>query len=82
MIIGPAEYIPPVEVEIITKRYAIALDDNDGIYVRNIKTGHVSTFKNLFFKMYFCTIGSKKMSALETFNFKKSDNSSVLWLKE
>ncbi|XP_035213798.1 major vault protein-like isoform X1 [Stegodyphus dumicola] len=42
MIKGPAEYIPPTEVEIITKRYAIPLDENEGIYVRNIKSGHVS----------------------------------------
>ncbi|XP_015912405.1 major vault protein isoform X2 [Parasteatoda tepidariorum] len=41
MINGPAEYIPPTEVEIVTKRYSIALDENEGIYVRNIKTGHV-----------------------------------------
>lgn len=42
MIKGPTEYIPPTEVEIVTKRYAIALDENEGIYVRNIKSGHVS----------------------------------------
>ncbi|KAG8190032.1 hypothetical protein JTE90_000127 [Oedothorax gibbosus] len=41
MIKGPTEYIPPTEVEIVTKRYAIALDENEGIYVRNIKSGHV-----------------------------------------
>ncbi|XP_055949872.1 major vault protein-like isoform X2 [Argiope bruennichi] len=41
MIKGPTEYIPPTEVEIIIKRYAIALDDNEGIYVRNIKSGHI-----------------------------------------
>ena len=41
MIKGPTEYIPPIEVEIVTKRYAIALDENEGIYVRNIKTGQV-----------------------------------------
>ncbi|GBO07928.1 Major vault protein [Araneus ventricosus] len=41
MIKGPTEYIPPTEVEIVTKRYAIALDDNEGIYVRNIKSGHI-----------------------------------------
>lgn len=41
MIKGPAEYIPPIEVEIIAKRFAIALDENEGIYVRNIKSGQV-----------------------------------------
>ncbi|XP_076369364.1 major vault protein-like [Tachypleus tridentatus] len=41
MIRGPEEYIPPVEVEVIAKRYTIPLDENEGIYVRNIKTGRV-----------------------------------------
>ena len=41
MIRGPAEYVPPVEVEVVTKRRAIPLDENEGIYVRNIKTGKV-----------------------------------------
>ncbi|XP_023240229.1 major vault protein-like isoform X2 [Centruroides sculpturatus] len=41
MINGAAEYIPPNEVEILAKRNAIPLDENEGIYVRNIKTGKV-----------------------------------------
>ncbi|XP_013772610.1 major vault protein-like [Limulus polyphemus] len=41
MIRGPVEYIPPTEVEAIIKRYSIPLDENEGIYVRNIKTGRV-----------------------------------------
>ena len=41
MIRGPVEYIPPVEVEVVTKRTAIPLDENEGIYVRNVKTGKV-----------------------------------------
>ncbi|CAG2185674.1 MVP [Mytilus edulis] len=41
MIRGPAEYVPPVEVEVIMKRTAIPLDENEGIYVRDIKTGKV-----------------------------------------
>ena len=41
MIRGPAEYVPSVEVEVITKRTAIPLDENEGIYVRDIKTGKV-----------------------------------------
>jgi major vault protein len=39
---GPCEYVPPVEVEVITKRKAIALDKNEGIYVRDLQTGKVS----------------------------------------
>uniref|UniRef100_A0A914WZP9 Major vault protein n=1 Tax=Plectus sambesii TaxID=2011161 RepID=A0A914WZP9_9BILA len=41
MIRGPTEYVPPVEVEVVTQRTAIPLDENEGIYVRDIKTGRV-----------------------------------------
>ncbi|GAB6028612.1 hypothetical protein CHUAL_004449 [Chamberlinius hualienensis] len=41
MIRGPTEYVPPVQVEVVTKRSAIPLDENEGIYVRDIKTGKV-----------------------------------------
>ncbi|KAK6967558.1 major vault protein [Biomphalaria glabrata] len=41
MIRGPKEYVPPVEVEVVLKRQAIPLDENEGIYVRDIKTGKV-----------------------------------------
>jgi len=41
MIYGPVDYIPPVEVEIVEKRRAIPLSDNEGIYVRDITTGKV-----------------------------------------
>ena len=38
---GPREYIPPINVEVLQRRKTLALDDNEGIYVRNIKTGRV-----------------------------------------
>ncbi|XP_078508524.1 major vault protein [Lissotriton helveticus] len=41
MIRGPVEYVPPVEVEVLLTREAIPLDENEGIYVRDIKTGKV-----------------------------------------
>ena len=41
MIRGPGEYVPPVEVEVSAKRKALPLDLNEGVYVRNIKTGQV-----------------------------------------
>jgi len=41
MIYGPRDYVPPVEVEIVEKRKNIPLDENEGIYVRDIKTGRV-----------------------------------------
>ncbi len=41
MIYGPCDYVPPVAVEIVERRKAIALDVNEGIYVRDITTGKV-----------------------------------------
>jgi len=41
MIFGPCDYVPPVQVEIVEKRRAIPLDENEGIYIRDIKTGKV-----------------------------------------
>lgn len=41
MIRGPVEYVPSVEVEVVMKRTAIPLDENEGVYVRDIKTGKV-----------------------------------------
>jgi len=41
MIRGPREYVPPVEVEVVSFRKAMPLDLNEGVYVRNIKTGQV-----------------------------------------
>lgn len=41
MIKGPCDYVPPVEVEIVEQRQTIPLDENEGIYVRDIKTGKV-----------------------------------------
>jgi len=41
MIYGPCDYIPPVEVEIVEKRRAIPLDENEGVYIRDIKSGRV-----------------------------------------
>jgi len=41
MIRGPCEYVPPVEVEVVSRRKAIPLDANEGVYVRDIRTGQV-----------------------------------------
>ncbi|KAL6044095.1 Major vault protein [Balamuthia mandrillaris] len=41
MIHGPADYVPPVEVEVLEKRKAIPLDENEGIYVRDLTSGKV-----------------------------------------
>jgi major vault protein len=45
MIRGPLEYVPSVEVEVVAQREAIPLDENEGIYVRDIRTGKVSHLK-------------------------------------
>nr|Q90405.1 RecName: Full=Major vault protein; AltName: Full=MVP100; Short=P100 [Diplobatis ommata]CAA61041.1 MVP100 [Torpedo marmorata] len=41
MIRGPVEYVPPVTVEVLSYRHAIPLDQNEGIYVRDLKSGKV-----------------------------------------
>lgn len=41
MINGPCSYIPPVQVEVLAVRKAIPLHVNEGIYVRDIRTGTV-----------------------------------------
>lgn len=45
MINGPLKFIPGVEFKIIEKRQKIPLDKNEGIYIRNIKTGKL--FKHM-----------------------------------
>ncbi|XP_057202759.1 major vault protein isoform X2 [Triplophysa rosa] len=41
MLRGPIEYVPPTSVEVLMRREAIPLDENEGIYIRDIKTGKV-----------------------------------------
>ncbi len=41
MVHGPGRYIPPVQVGVIEKRRVIALDKNEGIYVKDIRAGRV-----------------------------------------
>ncbi|XP_061701846.1 major vault protein isoform X2 [Syngnathoides biaculeatus] len=41
MLRGPIEYVPPSQVEVVLRRQAIPLDENEGIYVRDIKSGKV-----------------------------------------
>ena len=38
---GPLEYVPPAEVTVLERRQALALAENEGIYVRDIRTGKV-----------------------------------------
>jgi len=41
MIRGPCNFIPNINVQILEKRFAIPLGDNEGVYVRSNKTGEV-----------------------------------------
>jgi len=41
MVYGPCEFVPPVEVNVLEKRKAMPLDENEGVYVRDLKTGQV-----------------------------------------
>ncbi|CAF3372443.1 unnamed protein product [Rotaria socialis] len=41
MVRGPKDYIPAVEAEVVLRRKAIPLDVNEGIYVRDVKSGKV-----------------------------------------
>lgn len=45
MILGPRQYTPPIEVEILEERKNIPLDENEGIYIRNNLNGEVSVIK-------------------------------------
>ena len=59
MIRGPLEYVPPVEVEVVTKRKAIPLDENEGIYVRHIKSGKVRGYHCFISVCTWCTCMSR-----------------------
>jgi major vault protein len=45
MIYGPREYIPRLELEVVEKRKAIPLDQNEGVYIRNLQTGELSLIR-------------------------------------
>jgi len=41
MVKGPCEFCPSVEMDVITRRKAIPLDENEGMYVRDMKSGKI-----------------------------------------
>jgi len=51
MITGPTDYVPPVTVEVIEKRRCTPLDENEGIYVRDIKTGRVRSVTGMSYML-------------------------------
>uniref|UniRef100_A0A3Q2Q115 Major vault protein n=1 Tax=Fundulus heteroclitus TaxID=8078 RepID=A0A3Q2Q115_FUNHE len=62
MLRGPIEYVPPASVEVVLTQRAIPLDENEGIYVRDIKTGkeHGSRFCSQVFLPLFRHFDTKK----------------------
>ena len=48
MVRGPGDFCPTIEMEIVSRRKAIPMDENEGIYIRNIKTGKVSVKFTMF----------------------------------
>lgn len=41
MVYGPCEFVPDVRVEVVEKRRSIALNESEGIYVRDTQTGKI-----------------------------------------
>lgn len=41
MVYGPCEYVPPTTLDVVERRRAIPLDENEGVYVRDVKSGRV-----------------------------------------
>jgi major vault protein len=41
MLYGPCDFCPAVQVEVVERREAIPLDENEGVYVRDLNTGKV-----------------------------------------
>ena len=41
LILGPCEYIPDECTTVVNKRKALCLNDNEGVYVRNISDGKI-----------------------------------------
>lgn len=73
MIRGPCKFIPPLEVEILEDRKLIPLDEKEGIYVRNCKTG---TVRSIIGKAYMLEaneeLWEKELSSIEEELIKKS----------
>jgi len=45
MLNGPLDFVPQVEVEVVETRRLIPLDENEGIYIRDIRTGKVTEIR-------------------------------------
>ena len=73
MIRGPCKFIPPIEVEILENRSLIPLDEKEGIYVRDCKTGIV---RSVIGKSYMLEaneeLWDKEISSIEEEILKKS----------
>lgn len=73
MIRGPCRFIPSIEVKIVDLRSKIPLDNKEGIYVRDTKTGNV---RSVIGKSYLLEaneeLWEKELSALEEEILRKS----------
>lgn len=47
MIPGPCEFIPPIQVVVLETRQAIPLAENEGVYVKDCKSGEVLGGKSI-----------------------------------
>ena len=43
MIYGPCSFIPNVSIEVLERRQTICLDKNEGVYIRDTRTGEVKS---------------------------------------
>lgn len=79
MIKGPCRFIPAIEIEIVEKRSVIPLDENEGIYVRDTKTG---TVRSIIGKSYLLEsneeLWAKELSPIEEEILAKSNPDSGL----
>eukprot|EP01101_Sappina_pedata_P008576 TRINITY_DN477_c0_g2_i1.p1 TRINITY_DN477_c0_g2~~TRINITY_DN477_c0_g2_i1.p1 ORF type:complete len:769 (-),score=337.33 TRINITY_DN477_c0_g2_i1:450-2687(-) len=84
MIYGPTDYVPPVEVEVVEVRKRIPLDENEGIYVRDLKTGKVrSVFGQSYMLQPHEVLWEKSLPALvETLLGKAGRERSNRWKAE
>ncbi|DAZ96292.1 TPA: hypothetical protein N0F65_008325 [Lagenidium giganteum] len=51
MVHGSREYIPPMQVQVLEVRRAIPLDSNEGVYVREKKSGSIRAVKGQTYKL-------------------------------
>jgi len=78
MIRGPCRFVPAIEIGIVEKRSVIPLDENEGIYVRDTKTG---TVRSIIGKSYLLEsneeLWAKELSPIEEEILSASNSGSI-----